>query len=82
MWCRACNSLSGNQSLLEPLFFRNLTAIIQESSAKFFAAISGCNYRNDLKLTHREFFLHKGTEVGQKPPVGPTAEHFILQLQK
>ena len=35
---------------------RNLTAIIQESSAKFFAAISGCNYRNDLKLTHREFF--------------------------
>lgn len=69
MWCRACNSFSGNQSLLESFFhvqiaFRNLTAITQESSAKFFAAISGCNYRNDLKLTHREFFLHKGTAVG------------------
>lgn len=64
--------------------FRNLTAITEESSAKFFTAISGCNYRNDLKLTHREFLLHKETEVGQKPPVGPTGEfvHLMLQLQK
>lgn len=29
----------------------NLTAITQESTAKFFSAISVCNYRSDLKLT-------------------------------
>lgn len=49
---------------------RNLTAITQESSAKFFAAISGCNYRNDLKLTHREFFLHKADGVGSEASSG------------
>lgn len=85
VWCRACNSLSGNQVLLGPFFhvqivLRKLTAITQESSAKYFAVISGCDYRNDLKLTHREFFLHKGTEVGQRPPA--EFVHFILQLQK
>lgn len=63
--------------------FRNLTAITQGSTAKFFTAISGCNYRNDLKLTHREFFFWtKGWRWVRKlpmcPSVGPV--HFIAPI--
>lgn len=64
MWCRACNSLSRQSDLIRGLFhvqiaFRNLTAVTQESTAKFFTAISVCNYRSDLKLT-QNFSCMKG----------------------
>ena len=61
---------SGDHILLGGFFhakiaFRNLSAITHKSPAKFFTAVSGCNYRSVLKLTHGQFFLYRGSELNE-----------------
>lgn len=59
--------------------FRNLTAIIHESSAKFFTVISGCDYRNYLKVT-QSFFPAQMDRGGSETSSGSDCGAFAFYL--